>query len=50
MDRSYLEIFKTALSLSVELLRTAKERIKEDTTMTSSQKEWAAELMETVLL
>lgn len=48
MDRSYLEIFKTALSLPVELLRTANERIKEDTTMTSSQKEWAAELMEII--
>ncbi|WP_270602269.1 hypothetical protein [Faecalimonas umbilicata] len=48
MDRSYLEIFKTALSLSLELLRTAKERIKEDITMTPSQKEWATELVEII--
>ena len=48
MDRSYLEIFKTALSLSLELLRTAKERIKGDITMTPSQKEWATELVEII--
>lgn len=48
MDRSYLEIFKTALSLSLELLRTAKERIKEDITMTPSQKEWVTELVEII--
>ena len=48
MDKSYLEIFKMALSLPLELLRTAKEGIKKDTTMTRSQKEWTVELMEII--
>lgn len=48
MDKSYLEIFKMALSLPLELLRTAKEGIKKDTTMTRSQKEWTMELMEII--
>ena len=48
MDKSYLEIFKMALSLPLELLRMAKEGIKKDTTMTRSQKEWTVELMEII--
>lgn len=48
MDKSYLEIFKMALSLPLELLRTAKEQTEKDTTMTRSQKEWTMELMEII--